>query len=228
MDNHYHLLVETIDGNLSSAMRHLNGVYTQRFNRRHNSVGHVFQGRYKSTLVQRGHYLLELSRYIVLNPVRAGMVKTPEGFVWSSYQATLGLSENPPFLTVDWILSQFSDKRQEAQKLYRQFVDQGITTPDQWKGLKTQAILGDQNFIEKIKPSLKDRSALKEVPKREFFAFRPSLEHLLNEETQKDKRKRNQAIFSAHYNYRYSLAEIGSYLGLHYTTISKIIKSISA
>ena len=75
MSNHYHLLVETPDGNLSRGMRHLNGVYTQRFNRRHKKVGHVFQGRYKAILVQKENYLLELSRYIVLNPVRAGMVR---------------------------------------------------------------------------------------------------------------------------------------------------------
>ncbi|MBN1226166.1 MAG: transposase [Deltaproteobacteria bacterium] len=228
MDNHYHLLVETIDGNLSHAMRHLNGVYTQRFNRRHNRVGHVFQGRYKAILVQREHYLLELCRYIVLNPVRIGLVKNPEEYVWSSYQATSGLGEPPPFLTVDWILSQFSDIRQEAEKLYREFVHQGINSPDKWKGLKTQTILGDQDFIAKIKPALKDRSALKEVPKREFLVFRPSLEHLLNEKIQKERIKRDQAILSAHLHYSYSLVEIGSYLGLHYTTISKIIKHASA
>ena len=80
MDNHYHLLVETIDGNLAVAMRHINGVYTQQFNRTHHRVGHLFQGRFKSVLVDQNSYLLELCRYIVLNPVRAGMVELPEGF----------------------------------------------------------------------------------------------------------------------------------------------------
>lgn len=74
MTNHYHLLVETVDGNLSMGMRQLNGQYTQRFNRRHSIVGHLFQGRYKSILVQKDSYLLELTRYVALNPIRAGMV----------------------------------------------------------------------------------------------------------------------------------------------------------
>ena len=76
MDNHYHLLIETPESNLSSGMRQLNGVYTQRFNRKHERVGHVFQGRFKSILVQKEYYLLELARYIVLNPVRARMVRS--------------------------------------------------------------------------------------------------------------------------------------------------------
>jgi REP element-mobilizing transposase RayT len=84
MTNHYHLLIETPDGNLSKGMRQLNGVYTQRFNRTHGRVGHVFQGRFKGILVQKESYLLELARYIVLNPVRAGMVPFAQDWPWSS------------------------------------------------------------------------------------------------------------------------------------------------
>ena len=86
MTNHYHVLVETIDGNLSRGMRQLNGRYTQRFNRRHGLVGHVLQGRYKAILVQKETYLLELTRYVVLNPLRAGMATQPEDWPWSSYR----------------------------------------------------------------------------------------------------------------------------------------------
>jgi putative transposase len=88
MTNHYHLLVETPDGNLSQGMRQLNGVYTQRFNRQHQRVGHVFQGRYKAIIVEKETYLLELARYIVLNPVRARMVYSARDWPWSSYRAT--------------------------------------------------------------------------------------------------------------------------------------------
>src|SRR5207247_381934 len=91
MDNHYHLLLETPQGNLSAGMRQVNGVYTQRFNRRHGRVGHIFQGRFKAILVERESYLLELCRYLVLNPVRAGIVRQPERYRWSSYRATAGL-----------------------------------------------------------------------------------------------------------------------------------------
>ena len=91
MLNHYHLLVETVEGNLSHGMRHLNGVYTQNYDCRHNRVGHIFQGRYKSVLVERESCLLELCRYVILNPVRAVVVRQPESYPWSSYRATAGL-----------------------------------------------------------------------------------------------------------------------------------------
>lgn len=93
MTNHYHLLVETPDSNLSRGMRHLNGVYTQRFNSKHKRVAHLLQGRYKTILVDKDSYLPELSRYVVLNPVRAHMVDEPEDWRWSSYPATIGRQE---------------------------------------------------------------------------------------------------------------------------------------
>src|ERR671924_2148265 len=95
MTNHYHLLIETPDGNLSKGMRQLNGVYTQRFNRQHGRVGHVFQGRYKAIIVQKESYLVELARYVVLNPVRARMVRSLAEWPWSSYRATAGLCDAP-------------------------------------------------------------------------------------------------------------------------------------
>src|SRR3990172_3746573 len=107
MDNHYHLMIETPDGNLTGGMRQLNGVYTQRFNRRHRRVGHVFQGRFRAILVDRDSYLLELCRYVVLNPVRARMVKRVRDYRWSSYRACAGIGKAPAFLTCDWLWSQF-------------------------------------------------------------------------------------------------------------------------
>jgi putative transposase len=95
MSNHYHLLVQTPDANLSKGMRQLNGVYTQAYNRRYLKTGHLFQGRYKSILVDEDNYLLELSRYIVLNPVKAGMVKKVDQWKWSSYLATVGQASVP-------------------------------------------------------------------------------------------------------------------------------------
>ncbi len=92
MDDHYHILIETAEGNLSQGMRQLNGIYTQKSNRKHGRVGHVFQGRYKAILVQKDEYLLELSRYVVLKPIRAGMVKDLRKWSWSSYNAMIGKS----------------------------------------------------------------------------------------------------------------------------------------
>jgi len=114
MTNHYHLLIETPDANLSVGMRHLNGVYTQKFNFHHGRVGHVYQGRYKGILVEKEAHLLELARYVVLNPVRARMVSEAEDWRWSSYRATSGMVKSPGFLSVDWLLSVFGDKQSKA------------------------------------------------------------------------------------------------------------------
>ena len=105
MDNHYHLLIETPEANLSKGMRQLNGVYTQSFNYAQNRVGHVFQGRYKAILVDKDNYLLELARYIVLNPVRARMVRSAREWPWSSYRATVGQQPKPGWLNTEWLLA---------------------------------------------------------------------------------------------------------------------------
>ena len=149
MGNHYHLLLETPDGNLSKGMRQLNGVYTQRFNRKHKRVGHVFQGRYKAIIVQKQTYLLELARYIVLNPVRARMVRSAKDWPWSSYRATAGMADALPWLATDWILSAFSDKRSEAVERYKAFVAEGKNQPAIWEQLKNQIYLGTDAFIAK-------------------------------------------------------------------------------
>jgi REP element-mobilizing transposase RayT len=108
MTNHYHWVIETPEGNLGRGMRPLNGVYTQRLNRRHGRTRHVFQGRYKAILVERDSYLKELCRYVVLNPVRAAMVNRLGEWPWSSYRAAAGLERGPRWLSVGWPLGQFS------------------------------------------------------------------------------------------------------------------------
>jgi REP element-mobilizing transposase RayT len=112
MGSHYHLLIETPDGNLSKGMRELNGVYTQGFNQRHRRVGHLFQGRYKAIIVEKDHHLMSLCRYVVLNPVRIGLIERPEQWKWSSYRATIGLVERVSFLTIDWILSHLMGEKE--------------------------------------------------------------------------------------------------------------------
>ena len=135
MDNHYHLLIETPDGNLSLGMRQLNGMYTQGFNRRHKRPGHVFQGRFKGILVDKEHYLLELARYIVLNPVRVGKVSQPGAWQWSSYLETAGLRNGMGFLTTDWVLGCLGSKKKAARARYCQFVAEGMRTASPPSGL---------------------------------------------------------------------------------------------
>jgi len=129
MDNHYHILIETPNANLSKGKRQLNGVYTQTFNRAHNRVGHVFQGRYKSILIEKHSYLLELARYIVLNPVRANMVPLAADWPWSSYLSTAGQSKGPACFHTDWLLANFDQNKAEAIERYKQFIAQGKSQP---------------------------------------------------------------------------------------------------
>jgi hypothetical protein len=118
---------------------------------------------------------------------------------------------------MDWILGQFGGRRSEAQQKYRRFVLAGIGEPSLWEKVKAQPILGTEEFIEKIRPALEDGSMLKEIPKRERLAFRPSLEQLLGKEDGETREQRNEAILSAHLEYGYSLSEIARHLGFHYT-----------
>ena len=221
MGNHYHLLAETPQPNLSQGMRWLNGVYTQRFNRRHERVGHVFQGRFKSILVERDSYLIELARYIVLNPVRAGLTDAPERWRWSSYQATGGDQEAPPWLCVDWILGQFGHGEEHARDRYRQFVAAGIGQASPWKNLRG-LLLGSEPFRQALKPRLATVQNMTETPRSERHAHRPELASLLPGEDAHCKVQRDAAIREAHLRHGYTLAEIARHVGLHYATVSRI------
>jgi REP element-mobilizing transposase RayT len=220
MNNHYHLLVETPDGNLSQGMRQLNGVYTQRFNRAHNRVGHVFQGRFKGILVEKGAYLLELSRYIVLNPVRAGMVKTPDEWAWSSYRAMVGLEAAPNWLKTRTVLAGFgASKKRKAIQRYGAFVAEGVGKPSPWEQLKNQVYLGSDRFIEKMHKKIPKGQDLREVPQARRRKAAESLETYENGHA-----SRNAAIRAAYASGGYTQKEIGDYFSLHYSRISKIIR----
>ncbi len=223
MDNHYHLILETPEGNLSRGMRQLNGIYTQKYNLKYTKTGHIFQGRYKAILVDKESYLLELCRYVVLNPVRANRVKRPQDWKWSSYRSTTGRAKPPYWLTTDWILAQFGRSRRRAQRLYHQFIMEGITKETPWKDLKGQIFLGDKGFIEECKRILDGSIDLQEIPRQQRYAERPLLAELLNEEMWRGRAQRNLAIHHAHITYGYTLKEIADHLRVHYTTISKII-----
>ena len=222
MDNHFHLVVETPEANLSKAMRQLNGVYTQAFNRRHKRVGHVLQGRFKAILVDRDSYLLELCRYVVLNPVRAKRTRKADTYPWSSYRATAGLAPTPPYLTIDWLLSQFSLQRAAVQRKYQAFVAEGIGQGSPWEEVRGQVLLGSERFIERLAPGLRDKRLLKEIPRRQRFAARPTLSQLFGARTRAERVRRNEAIRRAHLDHGYSLTEIGRAVGLHYATISRL------
>lgn len=215
MTNHYHLLVETPDGNLSAGMRQLNGVYTQRSNRKHGRVGHVFQGRYKAILVDRAPYLLEAARYVVLNPVRAGMVAQAQDWPWSSYRATAGQDAPPRWLATDALLSAFGATRAEAIQGYANFVAEGMKAAPLWDKLQRQVYLGDADFVARMlsmavqSPTLEVQRRFLRVPLAEIVASHPD---------------RDPAIVAAHATGQYSYAEIAAYFGLHFTTIGRVVR----
>src|SRR5512139_2076393 len=169
MTNHYHLLIETPEGNLSIGMRQINSVYTQLFNKRHGRTGHLFQGRYKAILIQKDSHLLEVCRYVVLNPVRAKMVETPEDYPWSSYLATAGKTTPHSCLTTDWVVGQFSGKRGKAEQEYRKFVGWGIGKPTIWTGVRGQAILGAEEFADRFAEQLRKQKDIPEITRSQKY-----------------------------------------------------------
>jgi putative transposase len=177
-------------------IRPLNGVYTQRQNRRYNKSGHVFQGRYKAILVEKDAYLLELSRYVVLNPVRAGLVSRPEDWRWSSYRGTGRLDKSLDVLTRDWILRQFGRSRHRAEMLYRRFVKEGIRGKSPWNQLTGQIFLGDKAFIEKLRGT--DSNDLTEIPRCQRHATRPAIDEILSRESIVAREARKKAICLAY------------------------------
>jgi hypothetical protein len=223
MTNHYHLLIETPDTNLSRGMRHLNGVYTQRFNRTHERVGHVMQGRFKSILVEKDSYLLELARYVVLNPVRARMVRSARDWRWSSYRATAGQEAPLQFLTIEWLLSQFSSNPAEAVSQYRRFVQQGRGL-EIWAELRGGVLIGSERFIQNMMPRLHEMESKREIPRSQRLVARPSLDEIFAGVA--SKIERNQKIHEATRQHEYTLAQLQEYLGLHYSTISRIASLI--
>jgi putative transposase len=159
MGNHYHLVVQTLQPNLSRLMRHLNGSYTQTFNRRHGKTGHLFEGRFKAILVDRDSYLLALCRYVERNPVAAGLVPSAGDWVWSSYRAHAGMVASPPWLEVDDIHALLRGApvdtpraRQRAVAAYAGWVGQArLDDSTFWTdGLRGQVFLGDAKFVERM------------------------------------------------------------------------------
>jgi putative transposase len=206
MSNHYHLLIETPDANLSKGMRHLNGVDTQTHNRRHDRPGHVFQGRYKAILVEKLSYLLELARYIVLNPVRAQMVRSVRDWPWSSYLATAGQISAPEFLQTDWILAAFGKRKRQAMDAYQKFIAEEKGQPSPWQALRNQVYLGSETFVDKLQKHINMDKDLDEIPSSQRRPTAMTLENYLIYYGD-----RNIAIFKAYQSGGYTLKEISQY-----------------
>jgi REP element-mobilizing transposase RayT len=220
MDNHYHLLIETGTASLSKGMKILNGSYTQYFNRQHNRVGHVFQGRFKAILIQKDSYLLELARYIVLNPVRAEMVRQAKEWPWSSYRAMVGLNEPIECLTTDWVLAGFAKTRKTAQERFAKFVKEGKDQPSIWTQLRNQIYLGNDEFVEEMQCKMQPKQSLNDIPKKQKQAPKKALQEF--EQRYSD---RDTAMAVAYLSGHYTLNEVGEHFGVSYATVSRAVKA---
>jgi REP element-mobilizing transposase RayT len=166
MDNRYHLLVGTPIGGLSLGMKSLNGRYAQWFNRRHRRRGHFLEGRFRSVFIQKGSHLLEVHRYIVLNPVRARIVRRAGDWKWSSYRATAGLADSPAWLTVDGTLGQFARSRSAARRAFRRFVAEGKGSGREVEQLERAGFVGDEEFAKRLEDALQVKAISDEVSTR--------------------------------------------------------------
>ncbi len=225
MGNHYHFVLHTRKANLSLLMRQINGVYTQAFNRQHNKVGHLFQGRFKAILVNREAYLLEVCRYVELNPVRARMVRKPEAWAWSSYRAHVGLQDSPTWLDTDglhgYLLGRApanaSDRRRAASRYARLLAAAGEVRL--WeKALRQQIYLGDEAFVERMQ-RLADpkRTAAREIPKAQRRTTRSLAQWLSACDS------REEALFRAHTKSGLTMSAIAKELGLSVSRVSRLI-----
>ena len=222
MTDHYHIVIETPDANLSQGMRQLNGVYTQLFNRTHSRAGPIFQGRFKAILVDKENYLLDLARYVVLNPLRVKMVRQLERWPWSSYRATCGQAPQPDWLRTDFILSQFARQRARARVKYIAFVDEGKGLDSVWNHLQGQIYLGSASFIKKMQIKLDQKPKRLEIPKAQRRALARELADYAS------AYERDDAIAVAYLSGRHTMAAIADYFGVHFTTVSRLVKKYEA
>lgn len=224
MGNHFHLLIETPEPSLSRGMRQLNGVYAQRFNRRHAKCGHVLQGRYHAVIVDQHSYLLELIRYVVLNPVRARVVPSVDQWPWSSYPATVAEQQAPPWLVVADVLSLFGATPETAIAAFRRFVAAGLTARSPWHELQKDIYLGDADFIDTVQSQMSAARRLDgEIPKpqRSLPMRRLPTAPLTTADIDTTL---DQLYRSGHYTQR----QIAQHLGVHYTTVSRRLKHIKS
>jgi putative transposase len=223
MSNHYHVLLQTPEGNLSAAMRQLNGVYTQRFNRSHERCGHVLQGRFGAQLVNGQAYLLEVCRYIVLNPVRASLVSHPRDWRWSSFRATAGEGTVPGFLTVDWVQALSGATGGAAPgSAYVRFVEAGL---DQTDGaldhFKSKPELADPQLARRLDERCRAAAQCPEIPRAQRFASRPPLAQLFARVATRAERDARSVI--AVRDHGYTMKEVADFLGRHYVTVSRAL-----
>lgn len=221
MPNHYHLLIQTRGPTLSAGMRHLIGVYTQRFNRRHRRVGHLFQGRFKALLVQDERYLLELARYIVLNPVRAKLVDDVAGWRWSSFAWSVGKRAAPAWASPDPLLRRLDADPNRAARVFTRFLSLAHETPA--IGWSQDGVLGDGGFKKSQRTRVQPHGQAVEIPLAMRVVHRPPLPELLPEVRPRASVELDARIEVAVVRWRYSQQEVADRLGVSRATVARAL-----
>lgn len=234
MDNHYHLILETPQPNISKIMHYINTSYAVYYNTKYKRVGPLYQGRYKAILVEADKYLHHLSRYIHLNPVRAKMVEDPVEYKWSSYNYLIGKEKKPKWLEAGFILANFGNSRMKAQKGYKKFVDAGIGEEDVKidEGLYKGIILGGKEFVEVITERFIDGKEDKAIPvirdiQREKEMGKEEVEKIVRTEFEGEKEIRKITIYLLRKYTQRRLEDIaGSYENMTYSGVSVLCKRV--
>jgi putative transposase len=224
MGNHYHLVLETPRGNLADAMRQINGVFAQASNRRHERTGHLFEGRYRSLVIDREGYLRRACRYVVLNPVRSQIVHTAAAWPWSSYRATAGMEPAPRFLQTDWIQWAFhASSEDEARRRYGLYVNDCSARKDR-QNIDLPG-LGSPAFEAALRRKAGADDSDRPLPRNCRALARPALEVLFRPNNP-SLSVRNETIRTAHVLYGYRLAEIAAFLRLDPSTPTVILRKL--
>jgi putative transposase len=238
MDNHYHLMVETPKANISQTMQNINTSYTVYINKKHRRSGHLFQGRFKGIIVDKDEYLGTLSRYIHLNPVRAGIVQKPESYRWSSYGVYIDSSKKDTLVNTGDTLSMFSGKKRHAVKAYKDFVDRGIGKEDNpFEDVEAGILLGRTAFKEKIKALLEIKKEDDEIPQIKRLRNTIPIERVIErccrhygkgdeELLQRRNGERGMAIYLSKLLSGKKNIEIGNYFGIKGPAVSNVIKTM--
>jgi len=223
LGNHYHLLLETPLGKLSRGMHALNALYSQRFNRRHERCGHLFEGRFKSPLVENGWYGRSVVRYIALNPVEANYVRHAAEWPWSSHRALAGLVSPPEFLDLDWLRSYFDGASlRECQRQYQRFIDDAeLRLTD----FGDEFVVGSERYRSNVRELIGATMYRIDVPRSYRALARPPLRALFAG-CRDDLERRNLMVIRAQVVWGYTQSEIARALGVHSNTISKITRAI--
>ena len=237
MGNHYHLMLETPVPNLSRGMHRVNSIYSQLFNKRHDRVGHLLQGRFHAVVVEKERHLLELVRYVVLNPVRAGLVDRVSEWPWSNYLATVGDRPAPEWLEIEWTISQFGTEN-ERRQAYREFVEAGVGRNDEpWKRVTNQLFLGCEDFRKRVRDLAANRRADAGIPLPQRRSVRPALAEVVRasatvlsvDAAEIVKPRRTHFRLAVAYIGRNdslaSLSELGAMLRVTSTSASEIVSS---